>query len=290
MNTTQLECFAQVAANLNFRRAAQELHLSQPTVSKQVSALEDEVGGALFVRSTRSVALTALGESFLQDAEEILRLMYASSEKARKMAAGNTLLVGYSDTTELTRLAPVLRKLRRAEKGLAVGLRQAPRDVNVDQLARRRVDAVMGFRSPALETGDVTFELLREDALVCVVRKGSRLARLDAVGMEDVTGLSQVVCLPLGLQRRGYAAQDAIPKSDETITTHCQTTAEALCLVDAGFGYALLPSVQALNSPQHVCVPWAGAPQAAYGVYLRASDESEQVQHFLETAREAYAA
>ena len=65
-------------------RAAEELHLSQPTVSKQVSSLENEIGGTLFIRTTREVALTALGESFLRDACEILRLTYAAGERARR--------------------------------------------------------------------------------------------------------------------------------------------------------------------------------------------------------------
>ena len=67
MNTTQLECFVQVAHSLSFRRAAEELHLSQPTVSKQVASLERELGGTLFMRSTRQVLLTQRGEAFLQD-------------------------------------------------------------------------------------------------------------------------------------------------------------------------------------------------------------------------------
>ena len=96
MNTTQLECFVQVADNLNFRRAADELHLSQPTVSKQVASLEEELGGALFVRTTRDVALTAFGASFLPDAREILRMSYAAAERARKKAEGTELAIGCS--------------------------------------------------------------------------------------------------------------------------------------------------------------------------------------------------
>ena len=60
MNTTQLECFVQVAQNLSFRRAAEELHISQPTVSKQVASLEDELGGTLFLRTTRESGRIAM--------------------------------------------------------------------------------------------------------------------------------------------------------------------------------------------------------------------------------------
>lgn len=289
MNTLQLECFMQVAANLNFRRAAEELHLSQPTVSKQIAALEDEVGGALFVRSTRSVALTALGESFLADAGEILRLMYASAERARTMSSGNLLAIGYSDPNDLQRIAPILRSIHKDRGGLSITLRLAPRDVNVDQLSRGRIDVALGFENTALETGNIGFTLLCEDGLACIVPRTSPLATLNRIDAGRVKGLPQIVCLPISLRRQGYAAQGSIPASEESLTTRCQTTSEAVCLVDAGFGYALIPSVQANDSPQHVCIPWEGSPHARYGAYHRREDREPAVDAFLELARDAYA-
>ena len=58
MNTMQLSCFVEVAAQLSFSKAAEALHVSQPTVSHQIKALEDELGCALLVRSTRTVRPT----------------------------------------------------------------------------------------------------------------------------------------------------------------------------------------------------------------------------------------
>lgn len=288
MNTTQLECFVQVSDNLNFRRAADELHLSQSTVSKQIASLEDEMGGALFVRSTRAVALTALGESFLPDAREILRLMYASAEHARRAAEGKRLAIGYSDPTELMRLAVVLRKLHRADRSLSIELRLAPRDVNVEQLARKRLDLVLGYETASLEVSGTVFACLRDDSLSCVVPKGTKLAKLDAVGAEEVEGMPQVVCLPSSLRRRGYSASGSLPKSAGAITTRCQTTAEALCLVDAGLGYALLPTVQVMDTSGHRVVPWKDAVNARYGVYHRAAPDDESVSAFIEIAQECY--
>lgn len=284
MNTMQLECFIQVAANLNFRRAADELHLSQPTVSKQVSSLEDEVGGALFTRSTRSVALTALGEAFLPDAEEILRLMYASAGKARRLPGRSVLVVGYSDSCELDRLSAAFRRIRRANPQIAVSLRQASRDVNVEQLARGRIDAVIGFESAALEVEGIGFTLIREDRLACVVRRGSPLASLPAAHAADVEGCPQIVCLPPDLQRQGYAAEGSIPPGGTAHTTRCETAAEALCLCDAGFGYVLLPSAQVTETRAHVCIPWRDSPVARYGIYHRANDRSEELSLFLQAA------
>lgn len=289
MNTEQLECFVQVADNLSFRRAAEQLHVSQPTVSKQVASLEAELEGALFVRTTRSVVLTALGESFLPDAREILRLSYASKGRARRKSGAGSLSLGYSDPNELVFLAPVLAALHRERADAPIGLVQGPRDANITRLAREQVDAVIGFEASSLEEGGVAFRKLKDDVLVCVVRDDSPIAGLGRASAEEVAGLPQVVCLPAGIRRRGYAAQGSVPRTDAEKTTYCSNTSEALCLVDAGFGYALVPSVEAVPAAGRRMVGWEGSPSASYGVYVRAGDEGALLQRFCELASQRYA-
>lgn len=290
MNTTQLECFVQVAQNLSFRRAAEELHLSQPTVSKQVASLEDELGGSLFIRTTREVALTELGESFLRDAREILRLTYAAGERARRHASGTSIAIGYSDVCELMRLAPVLDQLRREQEGFHVVLNQGPRDANVTMLMREQLDVVMGFELEALVMGGIGFTGLLEDVLSCVVRIDSPLAALEEVGPEDVEGLPQVLCVSPGLRRRGYRAQASIPTPTEAQVTQCATSSEAYSLVDAGFGYALVPSLFTMPDPFHKILRWKRSPVARYGLYHRVGARDGLVPQFVTIATERYGA
>lgn len=72
MNTIQLECFLAVSENLNFARAAEQLHITQPAVTHQIHSLETELNTRLFVRTTRSVELTPAGFAFISDASDIL--------------------------------------------------------------------------------------------------------------------------------------------------------------------------------------------------------------------------
>lgn len=289
MNTAQLECFVQVADNLNFRRAADELHLSQPTVSKQVSSLEEELGGALFVRTTREVSLTALGASFLPDAREILRLSYAASERARKRAEGTDLAIGYSDPNDLLRLAPVLDRLRKECPTFHVTLSLGPRDSNVEKLSREQLDIVLGFKSTSHDVPNVLFRPLRTDGLNCIVRKDSPLAELDEVGFDEVMGYPQVVCLPASIRRKGSAAQGSIPRTDGEHTITCSTTTEASALVDAGFGYALVPAIETMPDPNQKALIWKSGAKATFGAYVRDEARGNLIPRFLEVAEEEYA-
>ena len=81
MNTVQLECFLAVAEHLNFSKASRVLKITQPAVSHQIQALEEELDVKLFVRTSKSVTLTREGMLFLPDAQLILKT--ARSAKTR---------------------------------------------------------------------------------------------------------------------------------------------------------------------------------------------------------------
>lgn len=96
MNDLQIEYFLAAARNLSFSKAAQELYVSQPAVSRQVQALEEELGCPLFVRQNRGIILTANGEMFQQFFDEYqmhlndlkLRARLSMEEKTRVVRLG----------------------------------------------------------------------------------------------------------------------------------------------------------------------------------------------------------
>ena len=105
MELRQLEAFVAVADELHFGRAAQQLHMGQPTLSELIQRLERELGTLLFTRTTRRVALTGAGLELLGRARVILGEIAAASAAVRRIAAGDagTVRVGITPP-----VAPVL--------------------------------------------------------------------------------------------------------------------------------------------------------------------------------------
>ncbi len=95
MELRQLRYFAAVAAHGSFNRAARELRLTQPAVSRQVQNLEEELGVALLQRTHNTVSLTAAGEQFYEEARDLLTRADEAAQRVRAQTASATLRVSY---------------------------------------------------------------------------------------------------------------------------------------------------------------------------------------------------
>src|SRR4051812_28974660 len=96
MELRHLRYFAAVAAHGSFNRAAQNLHLTQPALSRQVKDLEDEIGVPLFLRGKNAVSLTAAGELFYEDARDLLARADQAVQRVRGEVRSEVLRVGYA--------------------------------------------------------------------------------------------------------------------------------------------------------------------------------------------------
>lgn len=106
MNTIQLECFVAVAEHLNFSRASEELKITQPAVSHQIQALEEELGVKLFLRTSKSVSLTQEGLMFFPDAQLILKTALSAKERLGRHEHFIPFDIGCHNYMELALLPP----------------------------------------------------------------------------------------------------------------------------------------------------------------------------------------
>src|SRR5512137_286380 len=96
MELRQLRYFVAVAEQGNINRAAKSIFLTQPALSRQIKALEDDVGQCLLERQAHSIRLTPAGEALLPEARDLLRHAEEMLERVRSAGRGLRLRVGYA--------------------------------------------------------------------------------------------------------------------------------------------------------------------------------------------------
>ncbi|MFG2714172.1 LysR substrate-binding domain-containing protein [Streptomyces goshikiensis] len=245
MELRQVRYFAAVAEELHFGRAADRLHIGQPTVSQQIRRLERELGSQLFDRTTRTVTLTHAGRVFLSHARALLDAERAASEAMTGLRGERDVTLRLGTSTGLGgRLEKMLSALAGRAPALLVELVSVPlatrlrhvRDGELDAAFVRGADPV-----PGLEVLP-----LWEEELVAALPARHPLAADTEVAAADLAGL------PLRI-----AAHEENPPLVAAVTGACQAA-----------GFEPIPGPAFTNDQDTLAAIAAGRP--AWTVYYAA--------------------
>ncbi|MEH2068676.1 MAG: LysR family transcriptional regulator [Nostoc sp.] len=145
MKIQDLRCFIVLSEELNFRRAAEKLNMSQPPLTRLVRRLEQDIGVALFNRTTRTVELTQAGQHLLKEAKALLIHVDEIARRIRHATAdaSNRLRVGYVPLALYTVMPPFLERCRSEFPEIELDLRERSTDMVFDQLHSAEID--IGF-------------------------------------------------------------------------------------------------------------------------------------------------
>jgi DNA-binding transcriptional LysR family regulator len=189
MDMRSLTCFVVLAEVLNFRRAAERVHLTQPSLSQRIRVLEEEVGVPLFARDKRSVALTDAGRAFLPGAREAVQSAQRAKQLALQAARGTSGLfrLGFTVIAFQGALPEAIQRFRQYHPEVAVELTELNSPLLELALARGELD--MAVLHPPLENPALKLHALPEERLVLALPEGHPLAHepvipLQALGNE----------------------------------------------------------------------------------------------------------
>ncbi|TDV39277.1 LysR family transcriptional regulator [Paraburkholderia caballeronis] len=188
MDPRKLRYFAAVADELHFGRAAQRLHIAQPPLTRQISALESELGFRLFERSTRAVTLTADGARFLPHARDLLAQLDKTTSIARQTALGNAghVVLGYASSIALSPLfANTLRAFANDAPDVHLTLIETASASQWMQVADGRLDIGLG-RMVLPDVDDIDAVTLHSERLLAALPAGDPLARQEHVTLEQL--------------------------------------------------------------------------------------------------------
>ncbi|MFP5456178.1 MAG: LysR family transcriptional regulator, partial [Alphaproteobacteria bacterium] len=152
MDIRQLRHALAVADTLHFGRAAERLGMTQPPLSQSILALERELGASLFLRSRRSVALTAFGRQWLDEVRPAVAAINGLAESARRLLAGQAgrLALSFVSTADYSVLPTIVQRYAAAFPDVHIALQEATSDVQIEALLEGRADA--GIIIPSLSS------------------------------------------------------------------------------------------------------------------------------------------
>jgi DNA-binding transcriptional LysR family regulator len=181
-----LRYFVAVAEELHFGRAARRLHIAQPPLSQQIRRLEEMLGHALFLRTSREVRLTAAGEELLERARHTLRKIETDVAATQRIGRGEAgaLTVGFIGSGMLTALPKMLGRYRRQYPKVDLQLREFHTASLIDALLNGTVD--VGFMRDAGAVEGLHVETLLAEPFVVVLPRRHPLAKEKTVAVKNL--------------------------------------------------------------------------------------------------------
>ncbi|PYB82458.1 MULTISPECIES: LysR family transcriptional regulator [Pseudomonas] len=247
MELRHLRYFIAVAEELHFGRAAQQLGISQPPLSQQIQALEQELGARLFERTNRRVELSEAGRLFLEEARQVLAQVEKAADVARRAQLGELgeMKIGFTSSAPFTsRIPQAIRAFRQRYPSVHLNLQEMSSREVVEAVFDESIEIGL-MRPMPLPEGIACTELFHEP-LVAVLNASHPLA----VGSEQGVHMQALAHEPFVFFPRSYGsglhAQLMSLARQAGFTPHfAQEAGEAMTiigLVSAGLGVSVLPA------------------------------------------------
>ncbi len=235
-----IEAFIEVAETNSFAKAASNLNLSQPALSRRIQKLEYELGTSLFDRTTRSVQLSYSGRNFLERGKSIIEAIQTATKTLNekytfpsivKIAAVNTALKNI--------IFPTIKLFKEQNPNSKIQIIEKSANYVVDSVLGGECDFAINFMG--LQEPGIEFEPLFEEEYVVVFPKGDELEKKRKIKISDIKG-RDFIAVWKGSGSRIYF-EDALAKHKETLewTYEVRHVPNALEMVEQGMGITLAP-------------------------------------------------
>ncbi|WP_030771136.1 MULTISPECIES: LysR family transcriptional regulator [unclassified Streptomyces] len=269
--------FTVVAAHQHFGRAAADLHVAQPALSRQIQRLEKYLGARLLDRVPQGAVLTPAGQRFLPRAQALLQAARQAELTVREQVRTERITIGYVEDLVIT---ATVRELRHRYPDAEITTRYLScRDVGA--LSDKRVDALIARAPLPLAADDVITTPLYQEPRMLVVPRGHHLADRASVTAEELAGDEATPC---AFETSDWTSYRILGADVPPIESY----EDKLELVASGRAIAVLPVGDRRSSlrPDLVTVPIEGAPPSQVVLISRKGDPNPMITN-LRLAAEA---
>ena len=191
MNFTRIEYFLAAAKYLNFTKAANVVYISQPSLSKQIALLEDELGVALFDRKPRALQLTPAGKLLFNEFNRLMPEIDAITEKVKRMRKDrlDTLFVGCVESIYLGEAAAkLIRDFSVNATNAEMLIERHGFETLHNKVIDGSIDVAFTFSTQIGKMKDIMCAEIEQRRRYIIMSTDHRLAKLDEIGIEDLRG------------------------------------------------------------------------------------------------------
>ncbi len=288
MELRVLQYFLAVAREQNISAAAQSLHLTQPTLSRQLKELEEELGKQLMVRGSRKIVLTEEGMLLRKRAEEILDLVGRTEKEIAQSddTVSGDIYIGTGETDGMRQIARTAKQLQEHSPGIHFHI------VSGDAVdVCERLDK--GLLDFGVLLGDIDkikyhyLELPMKDTWGVLMRRDSPLAQQERILPQDLWDKPLILSRQVDNKSGLYRWLGREPEQLHTVATY-NLIYNASLMVDEGMGYAFTLDKLVNTRGSQLCVRTL-EPKLELGMYLvwkKSQIFSKAAELFLERLRE----
>ncbi len=291
MDLRQMRYFLTVAEERNFTRAAQRLHMAQPPLTRQIHALEADLGAELFVRTPKGVSLTEAGQALMDEVPNLLALAQRAKERALLASQGQSgrLDVGIFGSGVLDVIPRILARFHAERPEVHIVLHNLTKSEQIQALRERRI--TVGFNRLIPPEDDLVVETVLREPLVVALPEAHPLFKKTSLRIPELSDQPLILYpnLPIaGLAQQvmqAFVREKAIVRVEQEV----EDVLTAVALVAGGFGICVTTaSSTSLRLPGVVYRPLESAylREIELSCLYRQSDESPVLAAFVAMVRD----
>lgn len=242
-NLKAIQIFVVVAETCSFRKAAEILHRSQSAVSTQIKLLEEQIGVALFHRTTRRVQLTAEGEQLLGHAQRAvasLEMGLRQIKEAANIQFGN-ISMGCVPSIAATVLPPVLAEFQRKRSGIHIGLRELASAQLLETISKQEI--LFGIGPEVEQASDFDFMPITKEPIYALLPKAHWKIDQNSITLAELAPLPVILASSSAALRNTLNRELAMRGLEIKHSFEVIQVQTMLAFAQAGLGVAILPQI-----------------------------------------------
>lgn len=291
MEIEHLNLFVNLAETLNFSQTAQNCHISESSVSRIITRIEEEIGVKLFYRTRREVRLTSNGETFYHGIKSMINSYNKSVQQTRNTSSreNSNVTIGLTDTPfEENYMPEKIQQFCESYPDYKVFIEGHAHTRLKQLLVNHDCDVIMLTPDDISGRDDIEYHPIISGYFVGVVPKNSELADLELLTLDDIKGKSIIFmdsnwCPPAQLEMQEYFRKNATGLN----MTYVNNVSIAMMMAESGLGIAVMPNFIAGHEHKFSkIIPLDYNAKTAYGPAIRKDEKNQAVLDFVKFLEE----